>query len=212
MVEDDQGLFHDGVSMRSAWRWRRIGISVVCAMSLMSIAVGTSTAGAMRPHDAGTNYGCRDRFIGRQIFPVAVTGNTPTSIEIPESQVSMTDVQAAITIPGSALEKPIKKGAITLTATVNVLDINASDARVKTMNVAKTPITVGPIALVSGQSLVLKIPPSPTSTGIWGAKNTGTMTFTTGKVTIVLDFGSPGSTTAQCTPKPAAVISTTEVT
>jgi hypothetical protein len=176
------------------------------------MAVGTSTAGAVRPHNASTNYSCMDRFIGRQTFPIAVTGNTPTSIQVPEAQVSMSDVQAAITIPGAALDKPIKKGATTLTATVDVLDINASDARVKTMNVTNTPITVGPVTLVMGQPVVLIVPAKPTKTGTWGAETTGTMTFTTGKVTVVLDFGALGSTTAKCKPKPAAVISTTAVT
>jgi hypothetical protein len=167
----------------------------VCVVSLTIMAVGTSTAGAERPHNASTSFSCVDRLSGRQVFPapVAVTGNTPTSIQTPEAQVSMSDVQAAITIPGSALDRPIKKGAMTLTATVKAFDINASDARVKTMNVTNTPVTVGPFTLVMGQP-------------------TGTMTFTTGKAVILLDFGSPGSTTAQCTPKPAAVISTTTVT
>jgi hypothetical protein len=186
----------------------------VCVVSLTIMAVGTSTAGAERPHNASTSFSCVDRLSGRQVFPapVAVTGNTPTSIQTPEAQVSMSDVQAAITIPGSALDRPIKKGAMTLTATVKAFDINASDARVKTMNVTNTPVTVGPFTLVMGQPVVLKFPSSPTMTGIWGAKKTGTMTFTTGKAVILLDFGSPGSTTAQCTPKPAAVISTTTVT
>jgi len=185
---------------------------MLCAVSLMVTAVGTTTAGAVRPHNASTNYSCMDKFIGRQTFPIAVTGNTPTSIEVPKAQVSMSDVQAAITIPAAALDKPIRKGATTLTATVDVLDINASDARVKTMNVTNTPVTVGPITLVTGQPVIFVVPPNPTRTGIWGAKTTGTMMFTTGKVTIVLDFGALGATTAQCKPKPTAVISTTTVT
>jgi hypothetical protein len=193
-------------------RWRRPGISVtVCVVILMVLAIGTPTSGAVRPHDASTSYSCVDRLIGRQTFPVAVTGNTPTSIQVPEAQVSMSDVQAAVTIPGSALERPIKRGAKTLTATVTVLDINASDARVKTMNVTNTPVSVGPIGLVPGQPVVLTVPAGPTMTGIWAARETGTMTFTTGKATIVLNFGLPGFTTARCTPKPAAVISTTAV-
>jgi hypothetical protein len=184
----------------------------LCAVSLVIVAAGTSAAGAVRPHNATTSYSCMGKFLGRQTFPVAVTGNTPTSIQVAQAQVSMSDVQAAITIPGSALDRPIKKGATTLTATVNVLDINASDARVKTMNVTNSPVTVGPMTLVMGQPVVLIVPASPTMTGIWGAKKTGTMTFTTGKISILLDFGAPGISTARCTPKPAAVISTTAVT
>ena len=194
---------------------RRTRVSLaICAVGVAVLASVTPATGAVRPHDASASYSCADRAlsVGGMAFPVAVTGNTPTSVSAPVAQVSMSDVQGALTIPASALDKPMSKGATTVTATVNTFDINASDARVKTMNVTNSPVTVGPVTLVAGQPAVLIFPSSPTTTGIWGAKKVGTMTFTTGKITMELDLGPPGTSTLRCKPKPPAVISTTTVT
>jgi len=194
-------------------RWRRIGVTVMtCAVGLLILAAEPSSAGAVQPHNASASYSCRSAFLGKQTFPVAVTGNTATSVSIPFAEVPMTGFQASITIPGSAVDKAMSKGATAVTATVRVIDINATDARVKTMNVTNTPITVGPFTLVTGQPVVVTVPTSPATTGTWAAKKTGTMTFTTGNITILLDFASSSSTTATCKPKPPAVISTTMIT
>ncbi len=185
---------------------------MTCAMGILILAAVPSTAGAVHPHNASTSYSCRSAYLGRPSLPVAVTGNTPTSVSTPFAEVSMSGFQVSVTIPASAVDKAMSKGATAVTATVRMIDINASDARVKTMNVTNTPITVGPITLVTGQAVVVTVPASPTTTGTSAAKKTGTMTFTTGNAIIFLSFSSAGSTTLACKATPPAVISTTMIT
>jgi hypothetical protein len=194
-------------------RWRRSGLAVMtCTVGLLILAAEPSTAGAVHPHNATTTYGCRSPYLGRQSLPVAVTGNTPTSVSTPFAEVSMSGFQVSVTIPASAVDKAMSKGATAVTTTVKEIDINASDARVKTMNAMNAPVTVGPTTLVTGQAVVVTVPASPSTTGTWAAKKRGTMAFTTGHATIFLNFSSAGSTTLACKATPPAVISTTMIT
>jgi len=122
----------------------------------------------------------------------------------------MTGFQISVTIPASVVNELIGKGVTPVTMEATVLDINASDAKTKTVNAAKKPFQFGPVTLQKNTPAVFILPPDPITIGTWTALKTGTMTFTTGNAKLVLT-SSKTTVNVTCNAKPPATLSTTSV-
>jgi hypothetical protein len=194
-------------------RRRRALAAVLAGAGATSALLGFTAAPAVAasPHVAAT-YKCSIPGVGTVTSSATVVGKSPASVK-PGAKVSMTGYQTTVSIPGSALDTAYSYGVRTITAKVTVLYINSTDAKSRSVNVAKTPISFKTVTLRASNNppLTLHVPAKPATEGTWTASSKGTMTFSTGSSTISLATNL-GTFTATCSPSPAATISKTTVT
>jgi hypothetical protein len=184
---------------------------VVAGASAALVATTITPAVAAGPSVTAT-YKCSIPAIGTITSSAKVVGKSPASVA-PGAKVSVTGYQTTVSIPGSALNTAYSYGVRTITAKVTILYINATDAKSRSINVAKTPISFPTVTLKASNNpaLALHIPTKAATEGTWTASSKGTMTFSTGSASISL-ASNLGTFTATCSPSPAATISKTTVT
>jgi hypothetical protein len=204
-----------GVVMRKPVppRRRRALAAVLAGIGAASalLAVAAVPAGAAQPR-VTASYSCSIPAVGTVTATATVAGKSPASAA-PGAKVSVSRYQSTVAIPGSALDTAYSYGVRWITAKVTKLYINATDAKSRSVNVAKTPITFSKVTLKASNNppLTLHIPSKPATEGSWTASAKGIMNFSTGSASISLG-SNLGTFTATCSPSPAATISKTSVT
>lgn len=197
-------------------RARGWAMALAGGATVMALAAGMSPASGAVPrvppatHKVSSVYDCNNSTTGAVKFAVSAAGATPGTVA-PGSAVKMTGFQMIVTLPGSVATDLLKYGYRSLSGRASTLDVNSTDAKTKTVNAAKKPLTFPSVKLVKGQAIPIKFPASPATIGSWTPVSKGTMSFTMGNATITLTVPSLGSLTFTCTPSPAAKISTSAV-
>lgn len=193
-------------------RARSFALAVAGTGALLGLAVVAAPAGAAAPRVASLNYTCKT-ILGNQTFPVTVTGATPKSVA-PNAAVSMTGTQVSVTIPAALVTAVLDLHlGSTVSGHATTLDVNSSDAKSPTVNAAKTPIPFGPLTLVAGHALVLRLPAKGLTVGTWAAKAKGTMIFTPSTAVLSITIGKQ-TNSVSCSPQASktSTISVTSVT
>lgn len=128
------------------------------------------------------------------VLPVSLTATSfqtaPGSVQA-GMPVNLSAVRTVVQIPAEFVNLAIEAGGLTsLSGDITQLDFNATNATPATIDEASTEIPFGPIPLTLNQPAAITIPNTPAKVGTWTAGSSGTINFTPGDSTVVLDFGT----------------------
>jgi hypothetical protein len=148
---------------------------------------------------------------GSFVSPVTINATAPKAAA-PGKPVTLTSVQYKVTVPGSLVTEMENSGITWIAGTVKTLDINATDAKVTTVNVAGKGIAIPMTNLPKpAANVTFHLPAKPVTIGPWVAKAKGTMTFTDGTIADTLTDNLAVTIPVTCTAKPVATLAKTTV-
>lgn len=175
----------------------------LAAAGALGGALALATAGPASAATVSLTYTCPIVVSGSTLttpsFPIAFTATAPSSVSAGGS-VTLTDVQAAATVPASLVTELVSLLHVTsFSGTVVAVDFNATGATPATINGAPSAGFTFSVKVTSGEPATITVPSSPETVGPWTAGSSGTVSIAPGDVNITTKVGS-SSATIDCTP------------
>jgi hypothetical protein len=158
---------------------------------LGALGIGVTAASAST---TPVDYNCAVPVVGNEPLSVSITTDAPASVS-PGATVTLTDVQATVTIPGSLTTLLAALGT-SFSGTVPTFDI-ASSNTAATGNATTTPAPFD-ITITAGDPASLTVPATATSLGGFTAGTSGSLDFSAGEIDI--DLTAPLVVTITCVP------------
>jgi hypothetical protein len=104
-----------------------------------------------------------------------------------------------------------KEGLTWISGKVTVLNINATDAKTRTINMGKG-LTIAEVTLPETDiGVTVSLPAKPTTVGHWTAGTKGTMTFSNGTFSYTVSDNLRVSMSLSCSAHPAKTLASTTV-
>ncbi|MHB8220678.1 MAG: putative Ig domain-containing protein, partial [Acidimicrobiales bacterium] len=157
------------------------------------------------------NYTCTVPLVGKQTFSATVSASAPASIDA-GSPMTVSDYHLTASLSPTLVDDVITYlGATSLSGSVTVEDVDASDASPATINAASSPMPFS-VSLVKGEAAPITTP--AVSIGPFVAGPSGTVDITPGAYGITGTFPKVGKLSIVCplkTTPPPVVTSTTIV-
>lgn len=137
---------------------------------------------------------CSLPIVGNTSFIAQGTGAVGTGVG-PGQQFYVTDARGALEVPSIFMTLASAVGATTVNATVNTLNIDASNATPASLNAASPPITITGIPVTPGKSTIVQAPASGTLTiGPFTAGQSGLSAISIGNVSVTINlFNAKGN-------------------